>query len=547
MRAPARPPVRPGPAPASSSFTGALEDLNKVGVVTTSHPVDTTDANNNITTPQVTASVPIIVTTTLPDGARLRPYSALVEETGATAPFAFTVTTGALPPGSDAQRRRRDHRHAHGVRHLHLRRPPHRQQRAHRDSHADDSRLRAGRDRDGDGARRRRESGLHDHAFGDGRLRAVHVVGGRQRRAADRRHVEPRRRPLGHADAVGHVHVHRDRHRLGGAAAGRLRPITLNVTPAANAQSRTLAEDTATPITLTGTGAAASAFTFAIGSQPLHGTVSLAGAIATYTPASNYNGADSFTFRVSQGSLTSAFATVSLTITAVNDAPTANPQTVITNVSTAKAITLTGTDPEGSALTYAIVTNPAHGSISGGTGAARTYTPTNGFQGQDTFTFRVNDGSLNSAAATVTIEVGPPLSTWADVMVTLTDAPDPVALGSNVVYTAAVHNNGPASATGTTLTLPYSAADFTLVSAVAPAGGSCVTPGNPDRLHPRHAGQWRDGQRHGDAEGDQPRRRHGARPRRRSPPRRSTTTRRTASRRRRRRFPDRPCRRQTSR
>ncbi len=97
-------------------------------------------------------------------------------------------------------------------------------------------------------------------------------------------------------------------------------------------------------------------------------------------------------------------------------------------------IALTGTDPENSALTFTVLTNPQHGSVSGGTGATRTYTPTNGYQGPDTFTFRVNDVTQNSAAATVTVEVGPPLATWADVMVTLTDAPDPVALGSNVTF-----------------------------------------------------------------------------------------------------------------
>ena len=250
-------------------------------------------------------------------------------------------------------------------------------------------------------------------------------------------------------------------------------PITLNVAPAANPQTVSLLEDAVTPITLTGTGAAPAAFSFAIGLQPLHGTVTLNGAVATYKPATNYNGADSFTFRVSQNGLTSGFATVSLNVAVVNDAPVANPQTVSTPVSTAKSITLTGTDAEGSALTYSVQSNPQHGSISGGTGAVRTYTPANGYQGPDTFTFRVNDGTQNSANATVTIEVGPPLATWADVTATLTDSPDPVSLGSNVVYTAQVHNNGPAAATGVTLTLPYSTADFNLVS-VAPASAGCA-------------------------------------------------------------------------
>ena len=54
----------------------------------------------------------------------------------------------------------------------------------------------------------------------------------------------------------------------------------------------------------------------AIGTAPAHGTVTIAGDVVTYTPAATYYGTDSFTFTVSDGSLTSAAATVSLTVTA---------------------------------------------------------------------------------------------------------------------------------------------------------------------------------------------------------------------------------------
>ena len=91
---------------------------------------------------------------------------------------------------------------------------------------------------------------------------------------------------------------------------------------------------------------------------PAHGTLSGTAPNLTYTPAANYNGADSFTFKVNDGTVDSAPATVSITVTPVNDAPVATPQSVSTAQNTAKAITLAGTDVDGSALTYTVVTQP---------------------------------------------------------------------------------------------------------------------------------------------------------------------------------------------
>ena len=67
-------------------------------------------------------------------------------------------------------------------------------------------------------------------------------------------------------------------------------------------------------------------------------------------------------------------------------------------------LTLQATDADGDALTYTIVSSPAHGSLSG-SGVARTYSPASGYSGPDSFTFRANDGSLDSNAATVSITV----------------------------------------------------------------------------------------------------------------------------------------------
>ncbi|MHB8114452.1 MAG: tandem-95 repeat protein, partial [Bellilinea sp.] len=145
---------------------------------------------------------------------------------------------------------------------------------------------------------------------------------------------------------------------------------------------------------------------YSVVTNPSHGTLSGSGATRTYTPAANYNGPDSFTFKVNDGALDSGSATVSITVNAVNDAPLANAQAKSVIEDTATSITLTGSDVEGSTLTYTVVTNPSHGTLSG-SGATRTYTPAANYNGPDSFTFRVNDGTINSLSATVTITVTP--------------------------------------------------------------------------------------------------------------------------------------------
>ncbi|MCF7674158.1 MAG: tandem-95 repeat protein, partial [Akkermansiaceae bacterium] len=94
-----------------------------------------------------------------------------------------------------------------------------------------------------------------------------------------------------------------------------------------------------------------------------------------------------------------------ITVTS-NTAPVANSQSVSTVQNTAKPITLTATDAEADPLTYTIVTQPANGSLSG-TAPNVVYTPSSNYTGADSFTFKVNDGTLDSATATVSITVNP--------------------------------------------------------------------------------------------------------------------------------------------
>ncbi len=95
-------------------------------------------------------------------------------------------------------------------------------------------------------------------------------------------------------------------------------------------------------------------------------------------------------------------------ITPTDDPPVADDQSLSTPVDAPLAITLTATDPEGQALTYAVTGGPSNGSLSGAA-PNLTYTPDGGFSGSDSFTFTANDGTNTSAPATVSITVGVPV------------------------------------------------------------------------------------------------------------------------------------------
>ncbi len=94
----------------------------------------------------------------------------------------------------------------------------------------------------------------------------------------------------------------------------------------------------------------------------------------------------------------------SITKSFTNTPPTANAQSVTVNKDTSKPITLTGSDPDGNTLTFTKLTDPAHGTTSG-TAPFLTYTPSSGYVGPDSFTFKTNDGTSDSNIATISINV----------------------------------------------------------------------------------------------------------------------------------------------
>jgi choice-of-anchor A domain-containing protein len=109
----------------------------------------------------------------------------------------------------------------------------------------------------------------------------------------------------------------------------------------------------------------------------------------------------------------------------VNEAPSAEPQSVVTAEDTAVSLTLCGTDPESGTLAFAVTAPPAHGTLAGAP-PDLVYTPDANFNGADAFAFTVSDGGSDSPPATVSITVTP-----------VNDAPRLSVLGGQTVLRGA--------------------------------------------------------------------------------------------------------------
>ncbi len=184
----------------------------------------------------------------------------------------------------------------------------------------------------------------------------------------------------------------------------------INNPPTATPATVTGKEDTKVTITLKGADPEKKKLTYALVTQPAHGTVTLKGSVATYIPAANYfNTAanpDRFTFKANDGVLDSSPATVILVVTAVNDAPTAQNASASTVQDTAVDIALIGSDVEGDSLTYVPSKSKKGGTVVVKSGNTVTYTPKKSYLGADSFTFTAKDNNKGvSKAATVSITV----------------------------------------------------------------------------------------------------------------------------------------------
>jgi VCBS repeat-containing protein len=166
--------------------------------------------------------------------------------------------------------------------------------------------------------------------------------------------------------------------------------------------------------------------------------------------------------------------TATATVTVSNVAPFATDQTVTTNEDTPVGVTLTASDPGSDSLTYSVVSGPTSGTLSGAA-QNRIYIPNLNFNGSDSFTFKANDGSLDSNVATVNITV----NSVNDEPVANAGPYQTVEATSANGATVTLDGSGSYDEDGDALTYlwtgPFGTASGVLVSVTVPLGTNTIT------------------------------------------------------------------------
>ncbi len=216
------------------------------------------------------------------------------------------------------------------------------------------------------------------------------------------------------------------------ALALTFRVSVVNDAPVAEPGSAKTQEEKPVLITLKGSDPDEEQLTYDVVTGPSHGILTGTAPNITYTPALNYNGPDSFTFSVNDGKADSDQVMISIDVQAVNDAPKANPHSETTKENKSVSAALTGSDVDGEPLMFIICKKPEHGTLTFdanfSTNGSFIYTPLPNFTGTDIFTFKLNDGELDSAPATVSINVASNLLPVAEAHSVTTEEDTPVGI-----------------------------------------------------------------------------------------------------------------------
>jgi VCBS repeat-containing protein len=180
----------------------------------------------------------------------------------------------------------------------------------------------------------------------------------------------------------------------------------------------------------------------ALAIAPAHGTVAVtADGSFVYTPESNYNGPDGFTYSIVEGE-GSVTGSVTIVVNAVDDAPRAGDDTAgtITGAPVGGNLFVNDTDDDGDGFGAELVSPPSYGSVSVALHGFFSYTPALNFAGTDTFTYQVRNSGGTSAPATVTITIAA-----APTVTTLGVSAPAVAFGEPVTFIVTIGVVAPGS------------------------------------------------------------------------------------------------------
>jgi VCBS repeat-containing protein len=185
----------------------------------------------------------------------------------------------------------------------------------------------------------------------------------------------------------------------------------VNQAPVASNGVLSVSEDVVAGGTLAATDPEGKALTFSVVTNGGKGVATITNAATgayTYKPNANANGTDSFTFRASDGSLNSNPGTVTVTISAVNDAPAPTAPALAVNEDTAGTRQVAPNDPDaGNTHSYSITTAPLHGTASVSATGLVSYKPALNYNGPDSLVVRVTDqsGAFGQVTIAVTVAV----------------------------------------------------------------------------------------------------------------------------------------------
>ncbi len=212
-----------------------------------------------------------------------------------------------------------------------------------------------------------------------------------------------------------------------GSADSNIVTVTLNVTPVndapvAVADSITVAEGGtatvlvggATSVLTNDSDAENNPLSAILVSGPANGTLTLnSNGTFSYVHNGSETTTDSFTYKVNDGSVDGNTVTVNITVTPVNDAPVAVADNYSVNeggtltTTVANGVLINDTDAENNPLTAILVTGPAHGTLTLNADGTFSYTHDGSETTADSFTYKVNDGTVDGNTVTVNIGVTP--------------------------------------------------------------------------------------------------------------------------------------------